>query len=197
MVKSHQKKDFTQTIIMTAETISLMPLPVKKPRKEKRADLKTLFMSDESWMSSPTKAPTKGPAIIVHTEPMKSPAKHPIVDPMVPALDPPEALVSIPGTKTFRISTIRVRIPSMMMGSHDTELSEVKWARRRAPQHRGVPGKPGIMHPIRPTTIRRTPMAIKATSFTSMDLSIQKNLTSDNIDGIIHLKKKGVDRRII
>lgn len=153
---------------MTVETTSLIPLPVKKPKNENHADLNTFFRSDESCINSPISAPINGPIRIVTMEPINSPAKTPIVEPIDPALEPPEAFVSIAGIKKSSISTMTVMMPKIKMDTHVIELFVVKYASKRAPQHNGVPGTPGMMHPMRPTTIRRTPIAIKVMSFTSI-----------------------------
>ncbi len=119
-------------------------------------------------MSSPMRAPTNGPIRIVTMEPIKRPAKTPIVEPIDPALDPPEALVSIAGMKKSSTSTMTVMTPKINMDTHVIELFVVKNASNRALQHNGVPGTPGMMHPMRPMTIRRAPIAISAISLTSI-----------------------------
>ena len=140
---------------MTALVMSLSPLPERNPRNENTADFKARLKSLRSWMSSPMNAPTKGPRRIVTMLPRKTPANTPIVEPMEPAFEPPAFCVNILGTKLFRISTATVITPIIMIGTQVMCERSVKCARSSAAQARGVPGIPGIMHPMS-AMIRRT-----------------------------------------
>lgn len=53
-------KEMMKTQIKIAQAIILIPVPAKKPLKEPNAAVKARFVSELSWISSPTKAPAKG-----------------------------------------------------------------------------------------------------------------------------------------
>ena len=74
--------------IKTATATILRPVPNKKPLNAPKAAFRHLLKSEESFISSPTKAPQKGPKIIPQG-PMNMPTTRPIVEPQVPALEPP------------------------------------------------------------------------------------------------------------
>ena len=90
-----------------AETISLSPVPVIKPKNEKQAALRAFLKFELSCISSPISAPTKGPNRMPMGFPVRSPANTPMVAPHEPSFEPPAFFVKTEGTKLFIISAAR------------------------------------------------------------------------------------------
>ena len=151
---------------IASETISLRPLPVKKPRNENHADFNAVLKFLRSWISSPTNAPKNGPRRMPIMFPVNTPSITPTIAPLDPAFDPPDFFVKKPGTKLFSTSTMTVSTPNIINAGIATFVHLTKYPSMRAPQHKGVPGIPGTMQPIIPTIIMITPTTIKAISFT-------------------------------
>ena len=78
---------------IASETISLRPLPVKKPRNENHADFNAVLKFLRSWISSPTNAPKNGPRRMPIMFPVNTPSITPTIAPLEPAFDPPDFFV--------------------------------------------------------------------------------------------------------
>ncbi len=96
--------DKIKIIIKMEQANTFIPMPNKKPLNVPQAALKTLFISEESNISSPTKAPIKGPRI-TPKGPAKNPRINPTIEPQVPCLLPPDFFVKKGGKKLSAILT--------------------------------------------------------------------------------------------
>lgn len=73
--------------------IIFIPVPKRKPLKVPKAAFKAFGISEESFKSSPIKAPKNG-AIITNIGPKNNDMNKPIVEPQIPALLPPDFFVN-------------------------------------------------------------------------------------------------------
>ena len=81
---------------MTNEIINFNNVPVRKPMKEPRPDLKAVLLSFPEIIS-PTKAPKKGPSISPSGA-KKIPTNKPNPAPQIPYFEPPSFFVPQIGT---------------------------------------------------------------------------------------------------
>ena len=135
-----------------------MPVPSKNPRKAPQADFIEVSKFPFELMSSPTRAPRKGPAIIP-TGPGKNPTMRPIVEPSVAALLPPTLFVINTGRTLSRIETATATAPVMIRHKTEISLCCEKCAAKRPAHARGAPGKTGTKVPRKPSK-RRIPATI-------------------------------------
>ena len=140
--------------------ISLIPVPLKNPRKEANADLKALSVFLESLINSKTNAPISGPRITPGIPKKKIPTRSPAVEPIDPALVPPDFFVSKGGRMVSTITTATVTIRVMIRMGIERVVYDIKYSQSNPAQARGGPGRAGKNVPINPR-IKRTIPAIR------------------------------------
>lgn len=103
-----------------------------------------------------------GPRNINTICPVNIPAKTPIVEPQLPAFEPPDFFVKYDGTRLFTISTATHTTAKIMIRVQVSDENETKELTSIPAQHNGVPGSPGMMHPIIPTIKSRAAAMMSA-----------------------------------
>lgn len=98
-----------------------MPVPTKNPKNAPKADFKDTDQLLSVWISSPIKAPTKGPQIIP-AGPIKNPTIKPIVEPIVALLLPPAFFVMETGKILSKIETTTATTPVIIKSVREISL---------------------------------------------------------------------------
>lgn len=130
--------------------IIFMPVPYKKPKKAPHAALKARSVFSESCISSPTKAPINGPAIMPKG-PTKKPTIKPIVAPIEPDLEPPVFFVIKTGKILSITETRTAKAPQIQRVTKEISFSCEKNAKSKPAHARGAPGIIGRNVPKKPT----------------------------------------------
>lgn len=132
-----------------------MPVPQMKAANEPKATLKARALSLPSWVSSPIRAPKKGPRMMP-MGPAKKPTMIPTIAPREAAFEPPKRLVINTGRK------LSSSVTATATTAHTIRVSVAKpapahWQSNIPTKQIGVPGKMGTTHPATPTRAQTRP----------------------------------------